>query len=863
MKNPLQMRTIPMKIRRTYAAAFLIPFAICTLICIVNGVYPFGNNCILHVDMYHQYCPFFTEFQDKLQNGGSLMYSWRLGLGSDFVSLYAYYLASPLNWLIALWPKGFVIEFMTLLILVKIGACSLSFFFWLTERFGLVGKDGSFHAGTAVPALAASLAYALSGFVAAYSWDIMWLDCIVCFPVILVGLERLVFEKKTLLYYVSLAVCIFANYYISIMVCIFLVFYFALLFFSPKESRLYRKQRELRERPVQWRLLACGRFALFSLLAGGTSAVLLLPEIAVLGASGSAEGGFPEKAEWYFSIAGELGRSAVCADVYTGDDHWPNLYAGAFCLVLVWLYLLNRRISWREKLPRFGMLLFFLVSFANSQLDYIWHGMHFPQSLPGRQSFLYIFLVLSMSFAAVRKWRGVLPWHIVTATVLGLLVLLAGDLAGDDAVTGHYAIVLTALFVLLYGLLFLLRKLSDSGIFGKRRGGLLRLAGELSVFLVVLELTANMAATGFSTTSRVAYTEKQADYAVLLAAAEERSAGAFYRVEDTGRKTKNDGALYGYPSATIFSSLMNLDVSHLFQSMYMEGGKNFYSCNGATPLTSALLSVRYMLSDSPLEENGLRRLAAQEKESYLYENVYCLPLGYMADTAALSDWRADTGNRLGSLNRLAAAFGAKEELLSQVRAQGTVEAGETRLVMPEAGYYYAAWESCDQDSLTVSRGDGWSQKYAKTTHRYLIELGDCEAGEEVFIRNSGAESITFRVYRLNLSALEQAYAALSENTMTLDALSDRLVRGHISVRESGTLLLSVPAEAGWRLYVDGKERPVLFWQDALVQTELLPGDHEICLRYTTPGFYEGLAVSVCCVCAALALQILCRRRKYE
>ncbi len=56
---------------------------------------------------------------------------------------------------------------------------------------------------------------------------------------------------------------------------------------------------------------------------------------------------------------------------------------------------------------------------------------------------------------------------------------------------------------------------------------------------------------------------------------EDNGNDGFYRVEDSGRKTKNDDSLYGYRSATIFSSLMNLDVSHLFQSLYMEGGKKF------------------------------------------------------------------------------------------------------------------------------------------------------------------------------------------------------------------------------------------------------------------------------------------------
>ena len=93
--------------RIMYLCAFGLPVLISILICICRGVYPFGRNCILHIDMYHQYEPFFTEFLDKLRNGSSLMYSYRLGLGSDFISLFAYYLASPLNWLVVLCPSSF------------------------------------------------------------------------------------------------------------------------------------------------------------------------------------------------------------------------------------------------------------------------------------------------------------------------------------------------------------------------------------------------------------------------------------------------------------------------------------------------------------------------------------------------------------------------------------------------------------------------------------------------------------------------------------------------------------------------------------------------------------------------------------
>ena len=88
-----------MKKRGPLLAAFCIPLLITLIICVNREIYPFGDQCMLHIDMYHQYCPFFTELMEKLKTGGSPFYSWNIGLGADFVSLYAYYLASPLNWM--------------------------------------------------------------------------------------------------------------------------------------------------------------------------------------------------------------------------------------------------------------------------------------------------------------------------------------------------------------------------------------------------------------------------------------------------------------------------------------------------------------------------------------------------------------------------------------------------------------------------------------------------------------------------------------------------------------------------------------------------------------------------------------------
>ena len=806
-----------------YIVAFGLPFLICVIICIGNGVYPFGDNCILHIDMYHQYCPFFTEFLNKLQTGGSLQYSWNLGLGSDFVSLYAYYLASPLNFLILLCPKSHVIEFMTLLIILKISASGLTFFLYIRHHYKLIGKDGRMHKNQMIPALVFSTAYALSGFVAAYSWDIMWMDCIALFPLIMIGLERLVQEKKAGLYYITLALCIFCNYYISIMICIFLVFAFALLFFSQKKGKGG----------------AILRFGWYSLLAGASSAILLLPEIAVLSVSGSAEGGFPKTAEFYFNILAELGRGAAVTSVYTGNDHWPNLYAGAFSLFLVWIYVLNRRISWKEKAPRIAMLVFFLVSFAENQLDYIWHGMHFPQALPGRQSFLYSFVLLSMGFAAVRKRKGTRIWNIAVAAIVSMALLLVAGWYGDETVTEPVSLVITALFICVYAVAFVLTKIT-----GKKK----RLAfAQFAVFVAVAELAINMAATGFGTTSRVAYTEKQSDYEKLLEMAKEdneETGSGFYRVEDTGRKTKNDDSLYGYASATIFSSLMNLDVSHLFQSLFMEGGKNFYCYNGATPLSSSLFSVKYMLSDNALEESPYRTLVGGSGKSFLYRNNFSLPLGFVMDEQAIADWNVSTADRMASLNSFASALGAEGQMLYPATYVTDANAGDTTIDIAEDGYYYADYESCTSDTLTVNRSDGWTKQYSKTSHRYLIELGECKAGDEIHILNSNMESIEFEVYQLNEKVVQQAFDTLNAQTMQLTDMTDRKIEGKIQVQNAGRLILSVPADEGWTLYVDGKETEIEPLADALVGVHLEKGSYTIKLCYTTPGLKVGAGISL-------------------
>ena len=106
------------------------------------------------------------------------------------------------------------------------------------------------------------------------------------------------------------------------------------------------------------------------------------------------------------------------------------------------------------------------------------------------------------------------------------------------------------------------------------------------------------------------------------------------------------------------------------------------------------------------------------------------------------------------------------------------------------------------------------------------------------------ESIEFEVYQLNEKVVQQAFDTLNAQTMQLTDMTDRKIEGKIQVQNAGRLVLSVPADEGWTLYVDGKETEIEPLADALVGVHLEKGSHTIKLCYTTPGVKAGAGFSL-------------------
>jgi uncharacterized membrane protein YfhO len=92
------------------------------------------------------------------------------------------------------------------------------------------------------------------------------------------------------------------------------------------------------------------------------------------------------------------------------------------------------------------------------------------------------------------------------------------------------------------------------------------------------------------------------------------------------------------------------------------------------------------------------------------------------------------------------------------------------------------------------------------------------------------------------------------------SFSDTCVEGTIDVTNAGSLVLSIPSQSGWTMYVDGVQTPLESFKDALISVPLGEGTHRIRLTYRTPGLVAGAAVSAVSV-LLFAVSMLIRKKK--
>lgn len=357
--------------------SFTIPALAVLLSYAFKELTPFGTRSILSMDGFSQYYPMLMNMSEAVKDG-EVFYSFSGALGFNLWAQNAYYTNSPLWLLVYLVPHSIQPLVIDLLVALKIALAGLFFAVRLIKK----GKEENYRKRFFLYTTL-SVSYALSGYMLAFINQLMWTDVIVLLPLVILGLEELYEKGRIRLYVITLFLSIWSCFYISYMVCLFLCLYFVYLSFREKHKWTHIIRKGV-------------LFTVSSLVAGGMAGVVLLPTMKALSLTMASDMGFSGELQVKYTLF-ELLRQLLPFQKISVEYGAPNLYCSVFAAVLMIAFFFMKKGAKRERLVSFLFVFFMFLSMSVNLGEYVWHGFHFPNQLPARQSFLLIFLILSLA----------------------------------------------------------------------------------------------------------------------------------------------------------------------------------------------------------------------------------------------------------------------------------------------------------------------------------------------------------------------------------------------------------------------------------------------------------------------------------
>lgn len=829
----LQRKKKPFKINY-FLAGYLLSAIILTVSFAMIKVWPFGDHYALIVDSIHQYLPFYTDFRNKLAEGSSMMYSWSGGLGYNFWSTYAYYLAAPSNLLLYFVPMKYVGDFMDLMIILRVALCGGYFSWYLHKRKPKQNWTP----------IAFGLAFALSGLILGYYFNLMWLDSIAMTPVVMYGIDQIVKGKSGKAFCLSLFYGIWCNYYIGFMLCLFSCLYLFVCYVS-----------ETDQFSIKHILKTGSKFAWFALLAGGMAAAVLFPAYMGLASTEALSSGstFPKSIKFYTGLLNILKQHMAFLEPVNISDTQVglNAYCGIGTVFFALLFLFNKKIPKRKKISYMALAGTIMFSFSFNVLNYIWHGFHIQNGLPNRFAFLYIAVVILMAYEAYDSNYS--SWQITTAYAVPGGLLIYFYITRDGSVSN---LVYYANFGILTGYVFLILLKKYWKNFKSSVYALL-----ISILLIA-ELTVNCGIGVFynSGDTRERHVADQTAFQNLVGSQYPHS---FFRSEIDRQWMRNVTMYAGGNGLVMFNSAMYGTVVDFCRQLGIEARTNKNGYYGVTKLMNDVLGIRCLLS--PVHDaDTLYNFTYQDTdgELSLYENENALSIGFMVNDD-IKEWDIHDGNPLEVQNSFVQLAAGLAPLYSYDRAIELKDGVNNGILIPEDQQVYF-YMGVNVDALELNTPE-YSRTYENYTD-FVFQANEADGKDladfTVTLGDNWKDNeLKAYVYTCSNADYQNVIDHLSEHQMEQVTINGNKVTGVVTAGKEGTLLLTMPYDKGWTVTVDGEKTDTYAVGGTLTGVHLESGKHTVEMNYTSPGFPEGMMVSTGAAVLFLLTVILDRKRK--
>ncbi|MFJ6052937.1 YfhO family protein [Streptomyces sp. NPDC092307] len=374
-------------------AALLTAVAVCAGDAAAR-VFPYGTRHRSVNDLGNQFVPFHAQLWDLLHGRaeGGLLFNWRSGYGMSFLPDLGTYLTSPFAVLVGLFPRA-DIDLAVYVVTVLKTAAAAAAMTWLlrTQRRGPWWAAGLLGAS-----------YALCGWsVIEASYNPMWLDGLIAFPLLCLTGEWALRGRRILLAPLVVAVCWTANFYTAYMATLGAALVLLVRVVLTREG-------------VRARLPVIARAAGTTVLGIALSAPVLLP---LFLSSGQAYPGWVKEF-----------RPVSWADLFarllpgTYSFSSPAVFIGTTTLLLVAALPFHRAVPARTRLWWSGLTVAVALSLQWAPTHLAWHLFATPNGSPYRQTFVLA------GIAVIAAWTGLaagLPRPPALAAGAGVLTAAA------------------------------------------------------------------------------------------------------------------------------------------------------------------------------------------------------------------------------------------------------------------------------------------------------------------------------------------------------------------------------------------------------------------------------------------------------
>lgn len=791
-----------------------------------------GNNTVLVSDLNGQYVNYFLYFKEAVARGDDLFYSFSMLLGGDTLSLIGYYLLSPLNFILLLWPAEKIASGIFAIITIKVGLAGLtSYLYFFRKR------------GVRFSTLIFSTTYALAGYVFAYFMHVMWLDALYLLPLVIMGLELLVEKKNRILYILSLAAAIIICYYTGYMIAGFSLLYFIYLQISEKY-------------PLKDRIRSIVTFVWTSILAAAMSAVTLIPVLL------SQTGNRQAQAAIKYGILHDA--SELLSKFFTGAYNVnefasgaPQIYCGVLMLFLVILFFVSAKGNIRKIIAAGALLITLLMSFSVGALDIVWHGLAMPNSFTHRFAFVFIFAFLIFAEECFTNKKITLQ-GIITADGITLALIVWVWFARLEYVNSMLLLADAGIVVAVSALFYIYKN-------GTKENRLI-----MAVLLLIVQ-AAQLLANGRIYVGIHTYDDHSSEgyYSAVKPIVEEVQAidDGFYRMEKMYFNSPNDAMMFFYNGLSHFSSADKSYIRGFMGSLGYNKNYDFwvYYDKGATLAADSLLGVKYIISEQPLER-------LEEKESIgnqiIYENPLALEIGTVC-SAQIKEIELNTNEPFVNQEKIYnAMYGEKTGLFVPYEAEiflNNIHADKDGAYVKMDGekdgiiiFEFTAKNDCPIYMYLPSEYNPGVQvlingedkgEYLTTYHRGVFEIGTFAEGEhiavELYLHGAHAGFSDVQIYGLDIERLAEIAGALKGQGWTVTEYNSANVKAECYVEEEDSVLfITVPYNENWEITVDGAPAAVTEVLDALIAVDVSKGAHVIKMHYQPGGLLPAGIISL-------------------